>query len=371
MPPLLVFLAVRFALWIVASQAAFDAWDAQDAWQRWDSGHYLSIATQGYYFESCAGTEGYPEIGAPEWCGNGAWMPLYPAVVAPFVALGFDPPFVGAAIASALHFGTLVLLWGGFLGSKLSLGNLSVLLAAAAFPGQVYYHAIFPLSLFTFLVLLTAYLLVRDRWLAAAVTTGLVAATYPPGIFLALIVAAWSVIVHRRELPLRDLTARALTTVAFGVAGATSVLVVQWIQLGMWDLFFKTQEKYQSELHNPLYSFLLIVRRIGGEEELRMVLGFQTLAVAAFVVAAVFATERLLRHGSPLDLFLVMYLVVFWLLPLAVGTEGLGFYRHQAMLLPGVLLLRHLRPTLQWTFVATFALLAPALATAFFKGTIA
>ena len=91
-----------------------------------------------------------------------------------------------------------------------------------------------------------------------------------------------------------------------------------------------------------------------------MVLGFQTLAVAAFVIAAIVAAEPFVRRGSRLDLLLVMFVVVFWLLPLAVGTEGPGFYRHQSMLLPSVLLLRHLRPTFQWTFVAIFALLAPA-----------
>lgn len=370
LPPLAVFLAVRLALWAVASRAGFDAWDAGDAWQRWDSGHYLSIANEGYFAVSCAGREGYPQVGAPEWCGNGAWMPLYPALIAPFVALGFDPALVGAAIASLLHLATLVLLWGGFLGSKLSPGNIAVLLTAAAFPGQIYYHAIFPLSLFTFLVLLTAYLLLRDHWLVAAVTTGLAAATYPPGVFLAIVVAAWLVITQRGELSMRRVAVRALTTLGFGIAGAASVLVVQRIQVGMWDLFFNVQEKYQSDAHNPLYSFLLIVRRVGGDDELRMLLGFQTLAVAAFVLAAVLGAERLVRNGSRLELLLVMYLVVFWLLPLAVGTEGLGFYRHQAMLLPGVVLLRHLRPTIQWTFVGIFVLLAPALAKAFFTGTL-
>jgi predicted membrane-bound dolichyl-phosphate-mannose-protein mannosyltransferase len=370
LPPLGVFLAMRLALWVVASRAGFDAWDATNAWQRWDSGQYLSIADRGYYVVSCAGTEGYPEVGAPEWCGNGAWMPFYPALVAPFVALGFDPALVGATVAGMLHLATLVLLWGGFLGSKLTPGNMAVLIAAAAFPGQIYYHAIFPLSLFTFLVLLTVYLLLRDRWLVAAVTTGLAAATYPPGVFLAIVVAAWLVITKRRELSRRGVAIRALTTLGLGIIGAASVLGIQRIQVGIWDLFFKVQEKYQSDPHNPLYSFLVIVRRIGGDDDLRMFLGFQTLAVAAFVLAAVLGAERRVRSGSRLELLLVMYLVVFWLIPLAVGTEGLGFYRHQAMLLPGVILLRDLRPTIQWTFVGVFVLLVPALAEGFFTGAL-
>lgn len=135
MPPLLVFLSVRLVLAAVASSAGFDHLDPF-TWQRWDSGHYLSIATGGYHVvPSCAGTEGYPEVGAPDWCGNGAWMPLYPALLAPFVALGLEPALVGAAIAALLHLATLILLWIGFLESNVTATSLAVLSGAAFFPG--------------------------------------------------------------------------------------------------------------------------------------------------------------------------------------------------------------------------------------------
>ncbi len=369
-PPLLVFLLARSALWGAAMVEGSDFWDSY-VWVRWDSGHYLSIAQDGYrIIPSCAGTEGYPKVGAPEWCGNAAWMPLYPFVLAPFISAGFEQATIGAAVSALFHLATLGLLWVGFLKSRITVTSLTILAAAAFFPGQVYYHAVFPLSLLTFLALATVYLSLRERWLLAAVATGLAAATYSPGLLLTPVVAAWLVIAYRRQLPLRRLATRVGVTLALGAGGFLAVLAVQELQTGMWDAFFKTQEKYNSHPQNPLSSFLLVLRDIGGGDEALRVTAFQTILVAAFVLVLIFAAERSLRAGNRLDLLLTLYLLAFWLFPLSVVSNGLGLYRHQSMLLPGVLLLRHVRPAGAGLFLVVFALLAPVIGRLFFEGAI-
>lgn len=214
LPPLFVFLLARLVLWGAATVAGFDFWDAH-VWVRWDSHHYLSIARDGYRIvPSCAGIEGYGKVGAPNWCGNAAWMTLYPFLLAPFIPTGLDQATLGAAISALFHVATLVLLWVGFLKSRVTAASLTVLAAAAFFPGQVYYHAVFPLSLLTFLALATVYLSLRERWLLAAVTTGLAAATYSPGFLLTPVVAAWLVIAYWGKLPLRKLATRVAVTIA-------------------------------------------------------------------------------------------------------------------------------------------------------------
>src|ERR1043165_2772170 len=49
-------------------------------WSRWDSGHYLYIATNGYEYFPCAGKFGYPS-NATEMCGNTGWFPGYPFLI--------------------------------------------------------------------------------------------------------------------------------------------------------------------------------------------------------------------------------------------------------------------------------------------------
>lgn len=370
LPPLLAFLLARLALWGAATVAGSDFWDAY-VWVRWDSGHYLSIAQEGYRIvPSCAGIEGYQKVGAPDWCGNAAWMPLYPFLLAPFIALGVEQATIGAIVSAAFHLATLVLLWAGFLKSRVTAASLTILAAAAFFPGQVYYHAVFPLSLLTFLALATVYLSLRERWLLAAVTTGLAAATYSPGFLLTPVVAAWLVIAFWGKLPLRKLATRVAVTIAGGASGFLAVLAVQEAQTGMWDAFFKAQEKYKSHPQNTLSSFLRVAREIGGADETLRITAFQTILVAAFVLVLLFAAERSLRARNRLDLFITLYLLAFWLFPLSVVDNGLGLYRHQAMLLPGVILLRHVRPAAAALFLVVFALLAQVIGTAFFTGAI-
>ncbi len=112
----------------------------------------------------------------------------------------------------------------------------------------------------------------------------------------------------------------------------------------MWDAFFKVQEKYNSHPQNTLASFLNAAGQIGGADETRRITAFQTILVAAFVLVLLSAAWRSVRAGDRLDLFITLYLLAFWLFSLSVVDNGFGLYRHQAMPLPGVLLLRHVRP---------------------------
>ncbi len=140
-PPLLVFVAVRWLLASAAASVGFDAWQAA-SWVRWDARHYMAIASTGYEYFSCA------RIGGRPWeaCGNAAWFPLSPWAMRPLIALGLRAETAGLWISAAAALGSMVALWNAFLRRAGARGWL-LLGLAAVFPGAVYQHAIFPTSL--------------------------------------------------------------------------------------------------------------------------------------------------------------------------------------------------------------------------------
>src|SRR6266566_5175477 len=86
---------------------------AADTWARWDSAHYESIARGGYEVHRCAPGD----IGAPgtSWCGNAAWLPGYPVLMAAGHATGVSFWWAGLIISWLLAGATLILLWRTFL----------------------------------------------------------------------------------------------------------------------------------------------------------------------------------------------------------------------------------------------------------------
>lgn len=142
-PPLVVFIIARMRLWRSAIFAGADPSDPH-AWARWDSGHYLSIASHGYEFISCAKVPGYDPT---QHCGNTAWLPGYPLLMRALMAFRLDPDTAGTLVSATFALGTLLILWNLFLDAEFSPPALLTLLLAAFFPGHVYYHGIFPVAL--------------------------------------------------------------------------------------------------------------------------------------------------------------------------------------------------------------------------------
>jgi len=73
----LVFI-VSAILVIISGYAAGVAPFLPSSYSRWDSDHYLSIASSGYELFSCARLPGYDPAA---WCGNSGWLPGYPALI--------------------------------------------------------------------------------------------------------------------------------------------------------------------------------------------------------------------------------------------------------------------------------------------------
>ena len=74
--PLSAYLLVRLFLFYPGELSGYDTL-RPGSWARWDSGHYLSIARNGYELFTCDAI-GYS---SEEWCGTAAWLPGYPWLI--------------------------------------------------------------------------------------------------------------------------------------------------------------------------------------------------------------------------------------------------------------------------------------------------
>jgi len=149
---------------------------------RWDAGHYLSIALNGYM----SGFQGP----LPEW----AFFPLYPMVMrgAGFPLTLLVSPSEAAIIAgffvsNSLFFLTVVYFYKL---SKIVLLNEKLALLSILFfvlwPGSLFYSCVYAEALFMFLTILSLYFLEKNRTTFATISGFLSGWTRPNGFLIAI-----------------------------------------------------------------------------------------------------------------------------------------------------------------------------------------
>lgn len=346
-----------------------------DSWSRWDSFVYLSIAHEGYQFYPCdIPLEGAPiavesnlSKGRGAWCGDAAWFPGYPTLIWVLARMGV-PELVGGVLLSATFCVlTLFLLWTEFLGAELTIRGFLCMLFAALFPGAVYYHAVYPISMITFFVLLSLRFALRKQWKLCGVSGAAAAFTYPPGAFLGIVFLAW-VLYCFRYSRWRDKLSWVATVGVMMSAGLALVFIVQRFFVGAWDAFFLSQVAYKELPRLPVASLLDSAKTLVCVDWAHRgpgILAAGTLFTSIVVVLLIAFAARAMRR-SPVDAYLVVFLLVFWLALLTLGRESL--IRKQALLLPAVALARHLPEWVLGALVVLALLLMPVLGMMFYSG---
>jgi len=346
--PLAAFGAARLFLWGLAAYAGYPPF-ACSTWSRWDSVHYLAIATRGYDLFPCPPAWGWTD----GWCGNAGWLPGYPALLWLLARCGMEPAAAGVLVSTAAHAATLVLLWNAFLGGRPTRDALLALSLAALFPGQVYQHAVFPVALCTLLLAAGLKLLAIGRPVRAALCGALAAFTYSTGFFFAAVLA-----IHGALAPgPRPRAWRVVAPAAIALSGLGAVLALHQARLGAWNAFFLVQAKYGHGLHSPLGTLFDRFGQIPSTFDLA-VPALQTLFVASLVPALLWWTWRA-QDRTREEVALALYALVYWLLPLVIGG-GLSLYRAESLLLPVAPLARRLPRAAQVVILgAALALAAP------------
>lgn len=360
-PPVLAWLAANALYWAAADRQGFDYLLVRTH-ARWDSGNYLNIARHGYTLAHCVPRPTSPFTSA-DWCGTVGWFPLYPLGMRLLHGLGLSHPRAGLLLAELFTLGSLGLLWW-LLEASPRPANLACLALAAVFPGSVYEHALFPVSLAVAGSLAFLALAARERWTAAGLAGAASAAAYQTGVLLAAVGPIW-LLLARRRLGLNPAAAlgRAVQTGTLVSVGLLAVMGLQLAETGRWDGFLLVEAKYGTGLHDPAATFAKnavrqapppgasgrsLAGQIAPRDQFRLVTVIAVLALAATLAA---------RERTPLDLAVLVYTVLFWLVPLVAGGH-LAQYRMHALLTPSVLLLRRLPAAVP----AVLALLAAVVA---------
>ena len=346
------------ALWI-ATVATGVPYFRGSTWARWDSGLYMDIAANGYSLVPCGA--GY----APgTWCGNAGWFPGYPSLMAVLNHLGVALTTAGMILSALFAFGTLLVLWVGLLDRSATRESYLALAFAALLPGMVYYHAVFPLAMATFFIVLALAFLRRSRWGLAGAAGAVAAVTYPTVVILTPLVAAW-VLWRQWRRPWWPCRIGAAAAASLPIAGGFFlVLAVQRVQTGAWDAYFKVQDKYHHDLVFPLSAWVDAARpAFEGAKGYAAMPAVQAALVGVLVIVATIGAVVLRRRLDPLDWLALGATLALWLFPLT--QEEVHLYRSDALLIPLVLVVRRLPWPLQVAAVGSAALLSVGMVEAF------
>jgi hypothetical protein len=275
-----------------------------------------------------------------------------------------DPVFAGSLIAAVFALATLILIWNLYLGAQLNVRALLTLCLAAFFPGHVYEHAVFPVSIFAFFQSASLYAWATKRFAWAGVLGGIAAFSYGSGLFLAGVLGL-DLLFDIRNQKLAEFVRRVVVGPGLIVGGFAVAAWVQWLDAGVWNGYFAVQGKYHYKPTPPWQSL---------EPHISYVLSghptaphVQSVFVIILMAVLVWAAARLPREKT--DRVLAIFLLAYWIIPLSLGGN-LSVYRAEAVLLPGAPLANKLPRTVIVGLLLPAVVISFRMAILFFKNVL-
>jgi hypothetical protein len=361
-PPLTLWVAAATTVAVAAAAFGYDPFDGS-TWARWDSTHYLAIARNGYDFSPCRADQS-----PGGWCGDSGWFPAYPWLVGLLHVVGL--PLAGSAAAVSWSFtgATLVLVWNTFFARTVSVTALGALVYLAWAPGQIYDYAIFPLSMLAFFTVLHLWFLYRGRWILAGLAGAVAVLSYPLGVLLVPVSAAWLLL--DRSTGLRERLRRVGLAGGLTLAGVLVLVVDQKLETGRWNAYLLVQDKYHHNLQNAVAATRDSLRPLfhGDPFELAKAPAWQTLIVTLALLAVVAWAVLNRRSLDRVDALVLLWAIPTWLLPLS--QAAISIQRSQAALLPLAVLIRRLPRPVVLALVVLALPVAVAMERLFLEGKI-
>ncbi|HEY6749217.1 MAG TPA: hypothetical protein VI357_26310 [Mycobacteriales bacterium] len=272
-------------------------------WGRWDTGQYLKIARSGYEVTWQCSPRSIPPHAPPGHylCGNAGWFPGYPGGIRLLSDVaGLSLPMAALVLSWVCWYLALLVMWQLLAGARSLPSRWLCLLVAAFFPGQVYFAALFPVSLCVAAMLACLYAATRPtRPLLSggvAMLAGAAAAyTYitPIALAPALLLTALIAVRGRRRL-------QVLAGATGILAGFGGVLVTMQLLVGIWNAYFLSAAKFGVGAHSPLDTLKdrlqpLWVDPAAGREVLRVTASQTLLTLGLLALATVVTLVRAAR----------------------------------------------------------------------------
>ena len=316
-PSLVAFAAVRAFLLVAAAGHGADPRSVA-TWARWDSFRYLSIAVDGYYSQTSDGHNSRRPVGTE--VGNAGWLPGYPLLVRAGRAVGLPVYATGCWLSAGFALGMLRAI-DALVPAEVPRGRrVWVLLVAAFWPGFVYDHAIFPVSMATLLLAVAARLTAGGRWTAGGLAGAGASLSYTSGYTIGPVMGAWAVL---GGTGVGVAVRRAVAMVGpalLPVAAFAGVLVWQRAVIGRWTALFEVHGQFHHAGLHPLAELgHLLWLGTWADRPLGRAM-WQVPAVTAVWAAAVVPVAVGWRRRSAVDQLLAVAATAYWWGALSVGT---------------------------------------------------
>jgi hypothetical protein len=381
-PPISAYLLGNL-IYVIASTSVYERYFTFGSRVRADSGLYAAIAHHGYELFRCQDDPTLaPIFPADAWCGTTGWFPLYPWLMRMVnMTTGFQlGEYESGLVISEVSTLVAMFLGWGLIRRATGLGDLAldgpwrdvlrrhsrqlgVLALMVALPAGVYLHAVFPMALGAALATGVATLLFARRWAWAGLVGAGVAMAYPIGVVVAAIGAgAVLTALRRRELTPRR-AALALVAVSGGpVLGLLGVFLTHHLAVGRWNGYMLIQDHYGNGVNDPVVSFTRLINEktmIPIAEPRRDMIPVLDWATDVELLAALLLVLLLVavcwhagprNRPHPVDVGLTLYAAAVFVAPLVAGP-AVSQYRSHVLMLPALLVLRHVRARFLWPLV--------------------
>ncbi len=221
-----------------------------DTWARWDTRHYLSVATHGY---QNVGDERYRLV----------LFPLYPLTIFIVNKSTFLSPFYSGLLISWLAFaGAGVILYKIIKKDYGTVTALRTVKYLAIYPFSFFFGMVYTESIFLLLVVLSFFFLQRKQWLLAAIFIGLATLTRLQGILL-LVPAIIELIYDFRQKTLKldrhqltSLLSNGLLLTSSALISFGLYLLINKVVSGNWFQFLDYQKENWYSSYTVIYKAL-------------------------------------------------------------------------------------------------------------------
>lgn len=306
-------------------------------WLRWDSGHYLQIASKGYELYPCAGKFGFP-VNSTEVCGNTGWFPGYPILIKLFSFLFKNDIIIAGIISKLFYFLSLLIVLKIVDIRRFSLKSLMFLCIPAFSFGFIYYNAIFPISAVLFFVLSGIYFFIRRKLWLTGLFCFLAAFFYPTGFLLSFVFAIAILISNNKSF--KKKAVELLIPLIMGGLGVIAVFAIFQITVNDWTAFIQVQAKYGHSFQSP-------VKNIGSFYQnatlldsfsINYFIHYQSLLIIlGYIALSIFFFSKRM-YKNELYLLTYIYLTLFLIFPWTISGD-LSRSRAESLLLPFIFLL--------------------------------
>lgn len=335
--PLSVFLIAKaFAFYITTAGNCWSGF-GPDCWVRWDSALYLDVAQNGHNLFHCGPEQGYPP-GATDWCGNAGWAPLYPFFISIVHFLtSISMPVAGIGISAFFFLGFLFVIGQIIEIKDFSIKNWLIVALVAFAPGNIYFHAVFPLAQTAFFLSLLILFLQRNKFLLAGLAGFLAVMSYSIGFILIAVLClhAASIYFQEKKIPFPLV----LKTIVPALFGFVFMLLYDHFATGHWNAMFLIQAKYGHTLNSPLKMFGQHLNKLFTPEQgMKTMIEIQTFYMVFH--ALLLAALSWKRGSKQFRIFSIAYMLLFWFIPFCASLD-VALYRNAAVFAPANTELKH------------------------------